>query len=346
MKAGEVEEAGHLVDDFIAQHPDDWTGYFLQGLLWNLTGQFRESIQAYERAIDLNPNALEPHYNILNSWRGLGDLHTPLRRYETLVQDAPFDPVLRTALGRAFGLSGHHDEAIRHLREAVRLDPQSYMTRLSLAQELFKKAMSLLSTDWFTAWAYFEECSTSFLHLIDMDEARRPNSYALAGESFEQMAIESYFVQPALFSAKMDTKELIILGYAASFYRKCIELAPHLSRPREGYARVIEAILRFADASGLTTAGAVLRNEGEENEALLFLEMSGSLDPDWPATYYQRALLYLKKAVRDPSALRVAEDAIQQAMALEPDNPDYAVVLRRIQRRRAGFENPSEEPGK
>lgn len=54
---GEVEEVISLLDGYLAHHPQSDEAYFLRGNAYSKQGDFRQALNNYLRAMELNPES-------------------------------------------------------------------------------------------------------------------------------------------------------------------------------------------------------------------------------------------------------------------------------------------------
>jgi len=120
--------------------------YFYQlGDTYHDLERFAEAKVNFEKALELNPTHPYAHY-------GLGEileshmerLEPGFSEYEKAVSILPRDPVLRLKIGEAYARHRRHADALRHLKEFLRLAPDSreapaiadLVTRIERSQQL------------------------------------------------------------------------------------------------------------------------------------------------------------------------------------------------------------------
>ncbi|WP_425246941.1 tetratricopeptide repeat protein [Streptomyces sp. NEAU-NA10] len=144
IAAQEHAQARQVAERFVRAHPDNVAGLFQLGLVLNESGDYEASLEAYDRCRALAPRLTRLHRNMLNSWRGLGDLDTPLWTYRMAIADDPFDPFPRLILAVLLVSLGRHEDAVREAREAVRLDSEVWDYQYALCQILSDTATQLM----------------------------------------------------------------------------------------------------------------------------------------------------------------------------------------------------------
>ena len=110
------------VSKYIELKPNDPKGYILKGDINNFNMDHREAIECYSNALRLDPRSM-------NARIGRGLAYAALERYDLAIKD--YEDVLKenrlhhealANLGVALALSGHPDEALKKLTEALALE--------------------------------------------------------------------------------------------------------------------------------------------------------------------------------------------------------------------------------
>jgi tetratricopeptide (TPR) repeat protein len=338
----ELDQARAVVNAYVNSHLGSFIGYFELGLVLNEAGDYQASIDAYERALALNPRWPSIHHNALNSWRAIGDLETPQRRYERAIADDPFDPVPRMALGRLYAMLGRHDDAAHELRQAALLDPDSWMVQQELCEALSTAARGRLEEDWDAAWAVFEEAFNEFHRLIEMDPDRRVWALTLLGEHCYNMAYESGLANPSLIRGMLADRESRLLGHAVAAFAEACMMAPERRRPAAGLERALDLIMQIGSAGTWLEYALGLAEAGARDLAIGALEHATSLDGKLAEAHYQLGVLLTRTASSgDTGRLGQAGQELDQAVQLEPGNQRYAGAQRQLsaelQARREGL---------
>lgn len=116
-------EAQALCEEMLRQRPDFLRGYVVLAKIAMEQEDFATAVFALRRALELEPDAVDLHYQLGNALASEGDLDAAIRHFEhTLELDARHAKA-HTALGRALYLKGRLDEAIDHFRQAVDCRP-------------------------------------------------------------------------------------------------------------------------------------------------------------------------------------------------------------------------------
>jgi len=109
--------------------------YQLGNELFN-AGRVQEAVEAYQRALEFQPDRAATHYNLGNALLGSGRVDEALDAYERALQLRPDFPRALNNLGNALHRLGRLEEAIRAYRKALRLEPDEADACNNLANAL------------------------------------------------------------------------------------------------------------------------------------------------------------------------------------------------------------------
>jgi cellulose synthase operon protein C len=157
-KSGQYRQARARLEDLLKQRPDDiaaldmlmtldlvmknWLGaeqtlgrirhvesgshtaLMAEGRLYEARHRWNDAVTAYERAAALVPNEPEPLFSLVKLEMAQGHKARSQARLETLLAAHPDHPFAHGLLGEVLSLSGAHEAAVLHYREAVRLNPR------------------------------------------------------------------------------------------------------------------------------------------------------------------------------------------------------------------------------
>ena len=116
-----VEEAGSQPDDLEEEGPsaEDW---YEAGCELEATSPAR-AVEAYERAIDLDPSVAEAHVNLGRLYHMAGETGRAEPQYREAARLDPGDPTPHFNLGVLFEEVGRREEAVHAYRQAILRDP-------------------------------------------------------------------------------------------------------------------------------------------------------------------------------------------------------------------------------
>jgi tetratricopeptide (TPR) repeat protein len=94
-----------------------------------------EAIAQYKEALRLNPDSVKAHNNLGNALNLLGRTPEAIVQYEEALRLSPHDATIHYNLaGALLKTPGRANEAVAHLKEVVRLQPDNKMARQILAR--------------------------------------------------------------------------------------------------------------------------------------------------------------------------------------------------------------------
>ena len=126
--AGDWTGAESIWRTLAAQHPDDdrlWTSL---GVTLAHQRKFSEAIQAYLKALKLNPGAAETNLNLGLSYFKSGELEKAIPPLEKTAAQMPGSTQIETVLGMCLYGTGKYREAVPHLQLAQPKDRESRNT--------------------------------------------------------------------------------------------------------------------------------------------------------------------------------------------------------------------------
>jgi tetratricopeptide (TPR) repeat protein len=148
---GESDEALRLVEAVLAQQPDYAPALTVRGEIAIAAGQYLEGETWLRRAVQLAPSDHQARYHLILSLhhnghsdeaklheQALKQFEDDAKRFNRIVTQEmigkPQDPDLFAELGQLLLRSGHREEGLRWLQNALRLDPQNALARKTLTE--------------------------------------------------------------------------------------------------------------------------------------------------------------------------------------------------------------------
>jgi tetratricopeptide (TPR) repeat protein len=308
-----------VLEEELRATPADPSIRCLSGVIKFIAGEFENALAEFERAIDLAPDFMDPHYRLVDLCTKTHQLAPLQKRYEKLVADQPFRATARLALALVYSRTDQMDRAIQEALQAVRLAPREELPLRVLAETQILKARSLLRSDWDGTWSVFQDCVTTLYQLTSLESEQRGQWLAFAAKTFEDFAMESYRSNPPIM-ARMDSRELSILAHAACFYRRAQEKDQTRSSERD-LSRITRLMVTLASPDEMSlTAGQLIADEQIE-QALILLTLSLEQNPDQAEAYYQLAQLTYRVGGREN--LSAALGYVRRALQADPKNQIY-----------------------
>jgi adenylate cyclase len=131
LKSLEAAEKAISADEIFSD------GYSLLGHVYMVLGDVEKAIAMSERAIELAPGNAEAIALCANVLIDSGRLKEGIQRIRTALRLSPFPPAwFMSLLGTGFHLSGDNETAVIALKESVKREPGSHISRLWLASTL------------------------------------------------------------------------------------------------------------------------------------------------------------------------------------------------------------------
>ena len=108
-------------------------------LLFNYKNELEEAVGHLSRAVELNPQYADAHYNLGTALAHLGRLPEAARRLARALELEPSNAPAAYNLGVVMKRQGRRDEAIAHLTTVVKLSPGHVQAHTTLGALLFEK---------------------------------------------------------------------------------------------------------------------------------------------------------------------------------------------------------------
>lgn len=127
-----TEAIGHL-EEAIRIHPGYKNAYLLLGNALNYSERFEESVQAYNNALNLDPNYEEAENNLAITYRDAGrfygekkgDITKAMQNLQEAYRRRPNDFETVRLLGVAYGQTADKQKAVEFFTKATQLEPQN-----------------------------------------------------------------------------------------------------------------------------------------------------------------------------------------------------------------------------
>ncbi len=106
--------------------------WFERGRFMGEIGNYRKSVEAFSRVIDLHHDSPHAYNNRGVAYSELGNYRLAIQDYNRAVNLDPEEAVFRFNRGIAFGRAGEHDLAIEDLKQVIEMDPRHDQARFYL----------------------------------------------------------------------------------------------------------------------------------------------------------------------------------------------------------------------
>ena len=291
---GQYDYAETLAISITEEFPGHQFGWKIMGALLERTGRKSEALNANQKAVQLEPQDAEAHYNLGNTLMGLGRLEEAEASYkQTIVLKSDYAEA-RNNLGMALQALGRMEEAEESFRQAIASKPDYAAAHSNLGNTL-------------QALGRLEEAEASYRQAI----ALKP-SYAEAhsnlGATLQTLG--------RLEEAEASCRQAIALepNYAEAHSNLGATLK-ELGRLEEAEASYRQALnLKANSAEVHSNLGATLQELGRLEEAEASCRQAITLKPDYAKAHYNMGI-----TLQELGRLEEAEASCTQAIALKSD---------------------------
>jgi len=118
--------------------PNNAKTYNNLGILYYTLGQQNYAIEAYKKAVEVNPNDADIYYNLGISYQNLEQYNDAIETYKKAIELNPNDTDLYNNLGVLYHKLGQQNYAIRAYKKAIELDPNNAKTYNNLGISYLK----------------------------------------------------------------------------------------------------------------------------------------------------------------------------------------------------------------
>ena len=302
--------------------PDDFRWSYYLGTIQGRSGRWEESLDRYERALELNPAYLPAAVALADHHMEANHLDAAARFLDKVRGEAS-NPAVLVRRGRLASLRGDHDQAIRYLEAALGLEPGATAVFYPLGMA-------------YRARGEVEKAR----YFMERQGARKVSLEDPLMEVLVELAAGSRSLQARGNEAYRQGR----LQEALEAYRKAVEADPDNGEFRVNLAAVLSRLddlesaagqLRHAlrldpgDALAHFNLAAVLARQGRDRAALGHYREAIALRPDYKNAHFNlaNALLRLRRFETAASHFdRVLEIEPGEPAALvgEGDGPDAA----------------------
>jgi tetratricopeptide (TPR) repeat protein len=328
-------EAQEVIDQALANHPSDARLYEALGIIYlarytarAYTETQREdgeaAIAALQKAIELDPDRVNPHYNLGVIYTYKDNIEPAQQAFEAaLAIDSTF-AAAHKRLGMIHRQRGFRQEAVTALENAVRYTPNDSESRFTLGlayrdMRMYDPAVESL------------ERAAELNPLSPKIRLNLANMYMRVGRREEGRLLmqEAEDLRQRLGGLHTEATppqgESLSIGTASDHY--------HLALAHSMAGRVDEAIVEFRRSLGInpdqkdanTGLGLMLLEQHQPESALTYLQRAVELDPQDPVT-----LMRLGWAHEKMESNAKAQKAFEEAVALDSSLVEGYTSLARI----------------
>jgi len=294
---GNIQEALDSVEALISQHPEESILYNIDGVCLKAIGQLEMAVKSFEKAIVINSNFADAHYNLGLTLQELNQIQAAVESYEKALVIQPNYAEVHNNLGIAQRELGKIDDAVKSYNKAltIKLDYAEAHNNLGNALHELGEIDEAIKH-------YYKVISIS----PNYAEAHHNLGNILNDLGQTDEAIESYekalSIAPDYIDAHNNLgnilKELGQTHEAIKSYEKALAIEPE-------YA---EAHNNLANA---------LKDLGEFNEAIIFYKQAIAINPNYDDAHYNLGVSHHELGQTDE-----ALNCYNLALAINPDYVD------------------------
>ena len=296
-RASDAEAAWQAI---ATANPADAEAFAHLGLLRARQEHYPQAIQAYRKALALNPKIPGLRLNLGLSYFKSGDMHSAVATLEPLLRATPTGSAeanrIATLIALAHYGAGQYSAAVPYLKTAIDADPQNLQFRLYLAQSCL--------------WSKQYPCVLDAYRQILSLNAESAEADMLAGEAYDEMKDEANALRQ----------------FAAA-----VQAGPTTPDAHFGYGYLLWRSLKFDEAEkqfrseleinpdhplALTYLGDVQMRASRFDEALPVLQHAVRLQPSIALAHLDLGIIFAGQD-RNEDAVR----ELKEAAKLSPSDP-------------------------
>ena len=124
-QSGKLDEAETTAQNLLKEFPNDLTCLNILGVVLDGKGQTEEAIKIYQKALQINENSPETHFNLGLVYQNLQSYKKAVESYQKAIELKPDYHEAIGAMGTALQAQGELDEAIEHYKKALTIQPDA-----------------------------------------------------------------------------------------------------------------------------------------------------------------------------------------------------------------------------
>ena len=335
MQDNKFNEAVNVFSRLVDQFPDDYTGIFYLGKAYAGLGNEQKAIDAFNRTLALQPALLEPYAELIRIYTERRDNVRGMEIYETVLEQHPDNVPAKIELGLLYRKHKRMEEAGSFFAELGRQAETDRMVinaviQNLIAQKRYDDAIIILSgmlaatpdnqdLHYLAGVTKYlmKKYDEALVHL----EGVGPDSRFYADAVIQQAAI---YNQKELPDDAIDILETALSQLGNSQSAEKIQLIKYLSAlygERGDFDVAVDLLKKGLSIDRNNTdllyeLGVAYDRKGSMEKAVAQMEKVIELDPE-----HADALNYLGYTYADAGIhLDIAENLIQKALELKPDN--------------------------
>lgn len=140
-----------MATGFINSNKKEASGYYLSGIAYQAEGKLRKSIARFEKALEIQPTAIEPLTQLVKSHLALKEKDRVLKKLQKISNKQPQHLAAFNLMGDVYLSEKQYKKAEQAYLKAVKLKPEwsvpyQRLAVLNLAREKNKLPLTIIAT--------------------------------------------------------------------------------------------------------------------------------------------------------------------------------------------------------
>lgn len=304
FRRGRLQEALDRTAALINLFPNDVILHNIMGGAHASLGQIDAAIESFDRALSINPDFSEAHYNRANALKEKGELAAAIESFRDAIRLRPVFAEAHNNLGITLQECGDLAAAIESFNQAIAIAPDFAEAHNNLGNAAMETGDLAAAIEGFNRALQIEP---------DFAEAHNNLGNALKEKGKFELAIESF-----------DRALRIVPDFAEALNNRGIALQEKGDLPGaiESYHRALRLRPDFAEA--FSNLGDAQKATGDLTSAVGSFKRALEIKPDFPEAYAN-----LGAALNDSGDPKGAVECLERAVKIQPDFPEARYNLRR-----------------
>ncbi|MEP7141230.1 MAG: tetratricopeptide repeat protein [Ferruginibacter sp.] len=268
--------------------------YTVNGYINYEEGNYSETIECYQNAVDIQPYYPDAFYNMGDAYHNKGDYDKAIECFQKAIDIRPDYPNALISIGVAYSFKDEPDMAIAYYQKAIEVQPWEPVIFKNLgnrysskgdhdkAIEYYQKAIEI-QPDY--AEVYYN-MGNVYSNKYEQDKAIECYQRAI---DIQPGYCEAYYNLGTLYSRKEEHDKAI------EYYQKATQIKPDYS-------------------GAYYNIGSIYSSKGEYDKAIEYFQRAIDIQPDYSDAFYKMGEAYYDKDIYDK-----AIECFQKTIQIKPD---------------------------